>query len=83
VDQFSVKEVLLQLIKAEQEKYPFSLKAKMLPEIMNCEIEQIYRMLAKGEIPGAQKIKGLGWRINRDVLLTWLYSENEREVKIG
>lgn len=68
------KEVLMELISKEQEKYPFSLKVPHLMELLNASDTAIYEKLERGEIPGAKKYKGIGWRINRDVFLTWLYS---------
>ncbi len=72
-------EVLMKLIQREQQKYPFSLKTKNVIELMNCSQTQAYEALERGDIPGARKIPGMGWRINRDVFLTWLYSEEVRE----
>jgi hypothetical protein len=65
--------LLLELICREQKKYPVSLKSKDIVKIMNCCRTQGYELLEGGDIPGARKIPGLGWRINRDVFLTWLY----------
>ena len=73
----AVKEVLMELISKEQEKYPFSLKVPHLMELLNASDTAIYEKLERGEIPGARKYKGIGWRINRDVFLTWLYSGEE------
>lgn len=77
--QFTAKEVLLQLIQEEKEKYPFSFKVKEIIPFLNSNKSQVYDAVKKGKIPGAQKIEGLGWRINRDVFLAWLYSQ-EKEV---
>lgn len=71
------KEILMELISKEQEKYPFSLKVPHLMELLNASDTAIYEKLERGEIPGARKYKGIGWRINRDVFLTWLYSGEE------
>ena len=48
---------------------------KHLTELMNCSQTQAYIALEKGNIPGTKKIPGLGWRINRDIFLAWLYCE--------
>lgn len=71
----ATKEVIFELVQAEQKKYPFSLKTKDIIEIMNCSQSQAYEALTAGKIPGAKKIDGLGWRINRDILFTWLYTK--------
>ncbi|MFW6047449.1 MAG: helix-turn-helix domain-containing protein [Candidatus Woesearchaeota archaeon] len=58
----------------EQEKYPIALKVTDLMKILDTSDTTIYLKLKKGEIPGARKIPGIGWRINRDEFLNWLYS---------
>lgn len=68
------KEVLMELISKEQEKYPMSLKVKDIIPLLNCSQTQAYEALNACKIPGAKKIEGLGWRINRDIFFTWLYS---------
>lgn len=60
--EITAKEILMELISKEQEKYPFSLKVPHLMELLNAS---------------DTAIKGIGWRINRDVFLTWLYSGEE------
>lgn len=50
---------------------PFSLKPPTVAELLNLPLSQVYALLPRGDIPGARKIRGQ-WRINRDVLLTWL-----------
>lgn len=69
---------LMFLIEKEQKKYPVSLKVPDLMEILDTSDTTVYLKLRKGEIPGARKISGIGWRINRDIFLTWFYS-NEIE----
>lgn len=75
--QLAAEKILMELISKEQEKYPFSLKVPHLMELLNASDTAIYEKLERGEIPGARKYKGIGWRINRDVFLTWLYSGEE------
>ena len=70
------KEILELQIEKTRKDYPMSLKPKHLIEIMNASKSQIYEMLAKNEIPSAKKISGLGWRIPRDVFLSWYYGRS-------
>lgn len=72
--ELAAKEVLVEMIKAEQQKYPMSLKVKDIIPLLNCSQTQAYEALNACKIPGAKKIEGLGWRINRDIFFTWLYS---------
>ncbi|MFW6047186.1 MAG: helix-turn-helix domain-containing protein [Candidatus Woesearchaeota archaeon] len=73
--ELTAKEVLLELVKENRDSLPFSLKAKDLIKLMNCSRTQAYTALENGTIPGAKKIEGLGWRINREIFLTWLCSQ--------
>jgi len=50
-------------------KYPFSLTVKHIIELTGYGQATVYRMLDCGEIPGAKKIRG--WRVPRDVFLSW------------
>ena len=77
--ELTAKEVLTELVQAEQKKYPIALKVPQITRILGTSDVTIYAKLEKDEIPGAKKIPGIGWRINRDVFLTWLYS---KEVKV-
>ena len=78
----TAKNALLTLIREQQEKYPPSLKVKNVMEIMNCCKSQAYESINKGLIPGAKKIPGLGWRVNRDMLLIWIYASEHVEEEI-
>ena len=85
--EITAKEILMELISKEQEKYPFSLKVPHLMELLNASDTAIYEKLERGEIPGARKYKGIGWRAPRDVILAWLYGQElhddpEKEVNL-
>ena len=71
----TAREILEKRINITAEKYPLSLKTTHLAQLMNCDREQVYVSLRKKEIPGAKKIKGLGWRVPRDVFLAWYYGK--------
>ena len=76
--ELTAKEVLLELVKEERNKYPMTIDAEQLKDILGMnDKSQIYRQLSKDEnsYPSAQKIPGMGWRFNRDIILTWLYSK--------
>ena len=77
--EITTKEVLLELIQAERNKYPIALKVPDIMEMLDTSDVTVYKKLKNGEIPGGKNISGIGWRINRDTFLTWLYS---KEVKI-
>ena len=77
--ELTAKEVLLELIREDIEKYPFSLKWEHVMKLLDISKPTVYKKLNAGEIPGAICIEGVGWRINRNIFLTWLYS---KEVKI-
>ena len=80
--ELAAKEVLLELIQTQIDKYPMMIDAEQLKEILDMNHKsQIYRQLQKDPnvYPSAQKIPGMGWRFNRDIILTWLYS---KEVKV-
>ena len=57
--------------------YPISLKVKDIIELTGYSQATVYRMLENKEIPGAKKIRG--WRIPRDIFLSWWYSEGTNE----
>lgn len=65
--------MLLELIREEREKYPFSLSWEHVMELLDISKPTVYKKLKAGEIPGAKYIDGIGWRVNRDLFLTWLY----------
>ena len=69
------KEILLELIQAERKKHSASLKVPDVMELLDTSDVTVYKKLKNGEIPGGKKISGIGWRINRDVFLTWLYAK--------
>ena len=76
--ELEIKEVLRDLMQEQIDKYPFTLEANDLAKILNLKDKsQIYRQLSKDKnsYPSAQKIPGIGWRFNRDIILTWLYSK--------
>ena len=73
--ELTAKEVLLELIQAERKKYPVALKVPDVMKLLDTSDVTIYKKLRNGEIPGGKNISGIGWRINRDVFLTWLYSK--------
>jgi hypothetical protein len=77
----TAREILETKINETADKYPPALKTKHLLEIMNCYKAELYPLLNNGQIPAAKKIPGLGWRIPRDVFLSWWYG-NEQEVKV-
>ena len=71
----SAREILEKIINQTAEQLPMSLKVNHVAVIMNCSKRQVYEMLADNNIPGAKKIKGLGWRIPRDPFLAWWYGK--------
>ena len=73
--ELTAKEVLLELIQAERKKYPASLKVPDIMRLLDTSDVTVYKKLKNGELPGGKKISGIGWRINRDVFLTWLYAK--------
>ena len=75
------KEVLEEQIGQSREELPFSLKVKHIVELTNSSKPQVYEMLDRDIIPGAKKVPGLGWRIPRDVFLSWWYG-NKLEQKL-
>lgn len=74
------KEIIKQRVNEEVDKYPLLMKVDQVKNILEIKDDgQIYKMLNKGQVPGGKKIPGLGWRINRDVFFTSLYSESKLE----
>ena len=72
--QITSKEILMELIREEREKYPKSMDYKHVMEILDTSNNTVYDKLKKGEIPGGRNIPGIGWRINRDVFFAWYYT---------
>lgn len=76
------KEIIIEKIEEKLNKYPLLMETNDIKEVLGIRNKpQLYDMLGKGQIPGAQKIPGMGWRINRDVFFTWLYSGETGESK--
>ena len=69
------KDIILTLIREKQAELPFVLESQTVAELMGTSRNTVYMKLRKGEIPGAKNIKGIGWRINRDLFLAWLYCQ--------
>ena len=63
------KGVLDELIKKTRAEYPFTLNVSHIIELTGYGQATVYRMLECGEIPGTKKIRG--WRVPRDVFLSW------------
>lgn len=57
-------------IAPEPARYPVLMKPKEAAELLRINISTLYPLLAKGGVPGANKIGG-EWRIHRDILLDW------------
>lgn len=68
------------LIGIIQDKYPFSLKVKDIIELTGYSQATVYRMLECGDIPGAKKIRG--WRVPRDVFLSWWLADGVSEDEV-
>ena len=67
------KELFIEELTNEiRNKYPYSLKVEHIIELTGYSQGTVYRMLDCGEIPGAKKIRG--WRMPRDVFLSWWLS---------
>jgi len=75
----TAREILEKKIDEAIEKYPETLKAKHAEKIMNCTQPQLNILLNDGEIPGAKKLPGLGWRIPRETFFAWWYGKEENE----
>ena len=76
-------EILEDQIQQTREQLPVSLKPNHLIEIMNTSKSQVYKLLKRDKIPSAKKLDGLGWRIPRDVFLSWWYGNlAKKEVKL-
>ena len=65
------KEALELLLCRMRKDYPVTLRVKDLEKILGCYNSQVYNIVQK--IPGAKKIKTLGWRIPRDTFFAWYY----------
>jgi predicted DNA-binding transcriptional regulator AlpA len=76
----AVREILETQIGKTREELPFSLKVADMAKLTGYSENSIYLLLEAGEIPGAKKIKG--WRVSRDVFLSWWYS-SEKNQEIG
>ena len=71
----SVDDVLLQLIREQQQQLPFALQVDDLQKLLPHGQTKIYQMLERGEIPG-KKVAGR-WFSPRDLFLAWFYGEEE------
>ncbi|PTX14570.1 hypothetical protein SAMN04488598_1654 [Halanaerobium congolense] len=72
------KEIIKKRVDQEVEKHSLLMKVSEVKEILDIHDDgQIYKMLNNDQIPGAKKIPGLGWRINRDIFFIWLYSNSD------
>jgi hypothetical protein len=73
--EIQAKEIIEKRVSEEVKKYPLLMKVDEVKEVLEISDDgQIYKMLNRDQVPGGKKIPGLGWRINRDVFFTWLYS---------
>lgn len=68
------------LISEMRSELPFVLEAKEVVAMLKSSEKTVYRKLNAGEIPGGKNIPGIGWRINRDIFLTWLYTTEGGEM---
>lgn len=75
----TAREILEKKINEAVANYPTALKAKHLPQIMNCHKPEVYRLLEKGRVPGAKKLPGLGWRIPTLPFFAWFYGNRKDE----
>ncbi len=65
-------EIIKKMLEESRCKYPLTLRAKDISEILGCKNKsQVYRLVKR--IPGAKKIESLGWRIPRDQFFVWYY----------
>lgn len=77
---FKTKEIIEKRVNEEVNKHPLLMKVDEVKDILEIKDDgQIYKMLNNGQVPGGKKIPGLGWRINRDIFFTSLYSESKLE----
>ena len=80
----TAREILEKRINKTADKYPPALKPKHLQQIMSHKMEglasktQVNNLLNSGHIPAAKKLPGLGWRIPRDVFLSWWFGRGSR-----
>lgn len=73
-----VKEIIEKRVDQEIEKHSLLMKVSEVKQILDIHDDgQIYKMLNNDQIPGAKKIPGLGWRVNRDEFFIWLYSDSD------
>jgi|Wag4MinimDraft_11_1082651.scaffolds.fasta_scaffold06142_2 hypothetical protein len=79
--QSAVKSVLDERINEKIDDYPSALKPADIMEIMNTSQARTYEALNRGDIPGAKKIKGFGWRIPKETFFVWWYGNNVNEKK--
>ena len=63
---------LITLIEKRRKNLPHSLEVPDVMKELNAKKDSVYGKLNRGEIPGAQKIPGIGWRVNTDIFLAWL-----------
>ena len=69
------KEIITEKVEEKLNQYPLLMnKDDVMPFLGLSTSQQLYNILNSHGIPGAQKIPGIGWRFNRDVFFTWLYS---------
>ena len=70
----AAKEILQERIEKEVSKHSLLMKVNETQEVLGIDDHaQMYRMMNNDNVPGAQKIPGMGWRINRDIFFMWLY----------
>jgi hypothetical protein len=72
----AAREILEKKMDEFIDKYPSALKPKDIMEIMNTTQARTYEALNRGDIPGAKKIKGFGWRIPRETFFIWWFSKS-------
>jgi hypothetical protein len=69
-----INELLENKFNIKMDKYPLLMdKNDVLPLLGLSTSQQLYNILNNSGLPGAKKIPGIGWRINRDVFFAWLY----------
>lgn len=72
---------LITLIEKRRNKLPHSLKVPEVADELNASEDSVYIKLNRGEIPGASKIPGIGWRVNTDIFLAWLCATDLEKTK--
>ena len=77
------REIIEKKISEKIDNYPSALKPTDIMEIMNTSQARTYEALNRGDIPGAKKIKGFGWRIPKETFFAWWYGKekNRRNLK--